>query len=97
MRQAHTLDCQSTNFQRTLATLGGALRGLYPEAQHGSGHVPVVSIPVTVRREEDEILYADTGSCPHFHTFFAMAKEIAAGDDSYSCIALGPSWTFDFS
>ncbi|GAX81189.1 hypothetical protein CEUSTIGMA_g8622.t1 [Chlamydomonas eustigma] len=66
----HDVRCRSTNYDRTIKTLAGVLTGLYPDASQ--------SIPVTTATDLDEIMYADTKSCPHLATFLALAKKMSS-------------------
>lgn len=63
---------RTTNYQRTVATLRGVLTGLFPDT--------ATPIKVTTSADVDEIMFADSKSCPHFGVFVAAAKAALFGE-----------------
>lgn len=70
--QAGSITSRTTNFQRTIATLRGVLTGLYPGTRQ--------PIPVQTSSVLDEILFADSKSCPHLETFMKHAKMLLTSE-----------------
>ena len=62
---------RTTNFQRTINTLQGVLTGLWPDLP-----LSKTTVPILTSGETDEILYADTKTCPHLGTFLEASKAL---------------------
>ena len=69
--RAGSLSARTTNFSRTRASLAGVLRGLYPD---DTGPVTVVT-----SGQMDEILYADSRTCPHLAILMKAAATMQKG------------------
>lgn len=65
------VEARTTNFQRTINTLQGVLSGIYPNLPNSN-----IIVPVLTSGETDEILYADSKSCPHLGTFLEASKAL---------------------
>lgn len=66
---------RTTNFSRTVGTLRGVLTGMYPDHQG-----PPVRVATSA--EIDEILYADTATCPHLNGYMAAARALLAEEEA---------------
>jgi len=66
---------RTTNYQRTRGTLAGVLTGLWG----GEDPASMEPIHVVTSNNLDEILYADTKTCPHLQIYMGMMKETSKG------------------